>query len=305
MELTNQTNNTHGEKIAIKISVITIIVNILLSLFKLIAGIVASSSAMISDAVHSASDVFSTFVVIIGVKLSSQEADYKHQYGHERLESIAAVILAVFLVAVGIGIGWDGIEKIISRDNGEIKTPGRLALLAAVLSIAAKEWMYWYTRAAAKKINSDALMADAWHHRSDALSSVGAFIGILGARMGFPRLDPAASVVICILIVKVACDIFKDAMDKMVDKSCNEETVSRMEKVIYDQEGVIKVDSIKTRIFGAKIYVDVEIAADSTLNLIESHAIAERVHNAIESEFPEVKHCMVHVNPVEVSNEYI
>lgn len=306
MELTNQTNNIpDNEKMAIKVSVISIIVNLILSLIKLIAGIVANSSAMVSDAVHSASDVFSTFIVIIGVKISNREPDIEHQYGHERLESIAAIILAVILAATGIGIGLEGLEIILAPNQEELKIPGLMALLAAILSIAVKEWMYWFTRSAARKVNSDALMADAWHHRSDALSSVGAFIGILGARMGFPLLDPAASVVISVLIIKVSFDIFKDAIDKMIDKSCNEETVRRMENIISNQEGVIKIDYIKTRLFGAKIYVDVEIAADSTLNLVKSHEIAERVHDAIENEFPEVKHCMVHVNPIEVSTDFI
>ena len=285
------------KKIAIRVSVISIIVNLALSLVKLVAGVVANSSAMISDAVHSASDVFSTFIVMIGINISSKKPDKEHQYGHERLESVAAIILAVILFATGIGIGISGIEKVLAGNSGELKVPGILALMAAIVSIAVKEWMYWYTRVAAKKINSDAMMADAWHHRSDALSSVGALIGIFGARLGFPVLDPIASVVISIFVGKAAFEIFKDAIDKMIDKSCNEETVKRMEDIVSSQEGVLQVDRIKTRLFGAKIYVDVEIAADSKLTLVKSHQIAKQVHDAIENEFTEVKHCMVYVKP--------
>ena len=159
--------------------------------------------------------------------------------------------------------------------------------------------MYWFTRAGAKKINSGALMADAWHHRSDALSSVGAFIGIFGARLGFPILDPIASIVICLFIGKAAYDIFKDAIDKLVDKSCEPELVEEMREVILEQEGVLAIDDIRTRLFGAKTYVDIEIAADGNKTLIEAHNIAQKVHDVIEREFTMVKHCMVHVNPSE------
>ena len=159
--------------------------------------------------------------------------------------------------------------------------------------------MYWYTRAAAKKINSGALMADAWHHRSDALSSIGAFIGILGSRMGYPILDPIASLVICLFILKAAYDIFQDALAKMVDKACPEEVVNQMREIILAQEGVEGIDDIKTRLFGAKMYVDVEISVDGDKTLRAAHEIANRVHDAIEDAFPEVKHCMVHENPTE------
>ena len=292
--LEDQNKNT-----AMRVSVVSIVWNVVLSLFKLIAGIVGHSGAMISDAVHSASDVFSTFVVILGVNIASRQSDEDHQYGHDRLECVAAIILAVVLLATGIGIGIGGVNKILGRDFGNTEIPGMIALAAAVVSIGVKEAMFWYTRAAAKKINSGALMADAWHHRSDALSSVGAFVGILGARMGFPVLDPLASVVICIFIAKAAYDIFKDAIDKMVDKSCDEETERAMREVILKQAGVQRVDMLHTRLFGARIYVDIEISADGEMTLREGHEIAQEVHDRIEEEFPLVKHCMVHVNPAE------
>ena len=285
------------KNIAMRVSMVSIAVNIILSLAKLIAGLLGHSGAMISDAVHSASDVFSTFIVIIGVHISNKKSDDEHQYGHERLECVASIVLAVILAGTGIGIGLQGIEKIMEGTSGKLQVPGVMALVAAIISIVVKEWMYWYTRAAAKSIHSGVLMADAWHHRSDALSSIGAFVGILGARLGFPILDPAASVVICIFIGKAAYDIFKDAIDKMVDKSCDRETIEKMQEIIKKQEGVLRIDEIKTRLFGSKIYVDIEIAADGTKTLNETHRIAERVHDAIEAEFPMVKHCMVHVNP--------
>lgn len=193
------------QQTAMKVSGISILVNLLLSVFKLIAGIVAHSGAMISDAIHSASDVGSTFIVIIGVRLSAKKSDKEHQYGHERMECVSSIVLAGMLLVTGLGIGVTGARDIVkSTSGGTIAIPGTLALIAAVVSIVVKEWMFWYTRGAAKKLNSGALMADAWHHRSDALSSIGAFIGIFGARLGYLILDPIASIVICFMIAKAS-----------------------------------------------------------------------------------------------------
>ncbi len=286
-----------NEKIVMRVSFNSAAVNIILSLFKVVVGFAAHSGAMISDGIHSASDVFSTIVVVIGYKLAGKESDENHQYGHERIECVAAILLAMILCITGFAIGLSGIRKIIGSEEMPLEVPGLLALVAALASILVKEGMYWYTRAAAKQVNSGALMADAWHHRSDALSSVGSLVGIVGARMGYPICDPIASVVICGFIVKAAYDIFKDAVDKMMDTACDQETIERMEAVILAEDGVHGIDRLQTRLFGARIYVDVEIAVDGELTLRNAHAIAEGVHYAIEKNFEEVKHCMVHVNP--------
>lgn len=293
----HQEEPSREKKIAMHVSTVSVAVNLLLSVFKLLAGFIAHSAAMISDAIHSASDVFSTVVVMIGVTISEKSSDEEHPYGHERLECVASLILAIILAATGIGIGITGIRKVLDGNYGDLQIPGVLALIAAIVSIGTKEWMYWFTRAAAKKINSGALMADAWHHRSDALSSVGAFVGIFGARIGFPLLDPIASIVICLFIEKAAIDIFRDSMDKMVDKAWPDEVIEQMKQVIYAQEGIEGIDDIRTRLFGSKIYVDVEILVDGSKTLTQAHEVAEHVHDAIEHEFTNVKHCMVHVNP--------
>ncbi len=285
------------KQITMKVSTISIIINIALSLFKLLAGIFAHSGAMISDAIHSASDVLSTFIVMIGAHLSHKASDPEHQYGHERLECVVSIILAIILCATGIGIGLNGIHKVIHFNSAHLKTPGILALIVALFSIFIKEWMYHYTKRAAKKINSGSLLADAWHHRSDALSSIGSFIGIFGARLGFSVLDPIASVIICLLIVKAAYDILKDAVSKLVDHSCDPATLLCMKEIVENQDGVLSLDEIKTRLFGSKIYVDIEIGADGNQSLHHAHDIAENVHLLIENTFPTVKHCMVHVNP--------
>lgn len=282
---------------AMHVSMVTITWNILLSAFKFFAGIYAHSAAMVSDAVHSASDVLSTIVVMIGFKISTKESDKTHPYGHERYESVAALILAVILGVTGVGIGYAGGRNIFSGDYTLLAVPGVLALIAAILSIVIKEIMYWYTRATAKRINSGAMMADAWHHRSDALSSVGSLIGIAGARMGYPVLDSVACLIISLFIIKVAYDIFMDSIRKMTDTACDDALVEEIRETILRQDGVIRIDNMKTRLFGNKIYVDVDISAQGNITLHEGHGVANRVHDEIEARFPNVKHCMVHVNP--------
>ena len=284
------------EKTATKVSLVSVAGNTVLSFLKLLAGILAHSGAMISDAVHSASDVFSSFIVIIGVKLSVKAADREHPYGHERFECVAAIVLSVVLAGTGLLIGYRAVETIRAGTDAQI-VPGLLALVAAVVSIAVKEAMYWYTRYYAKRLNSSALMANAWHHRSDALSSVGALIGIAGARLGYPVMEPIASLVICLFILKAAYDIFHDATAKMVDHACDGQTEAAIRQCALEQPGVLGVDLLQTRMFGNRIYVDLEISADGKLSLAEGHTIAEQVHSAVETRFPDVKHIMVHVNP--------
>ena len=284
------------KSIMIRVSKVSVAANVFLSAFKLFAGVVGHSGAMIADAVHSLSDVAGSGLVILGAHLSSKEADREHQYGHERLECVISLILANVLLLVAAGIGIEGIRGMIDPQSAAM--PGMLALIAAVVSVASKEVLYWYTRAAAKKIDSVSLMAEAWHHRSDAISSVGSFIGIFGAMLGFPVLQPAVCVLIAVLIFKVGIDIYRETMNKLIDKACDDETAEKIKATIVAQEGVIALDEIKTRLFGSKVYVDIEIACDGTQSLYDAHRIAERVHRQVEELFPgRIKHCSVHVNP--------
>ena len=266
---------------------------------KLLAGIAGHSGAMVSDAVHSLSDVGTTAIAFLGVRLSRKEADREHPYGHERMECAASLILGTILFLVGFGIGWEGLTKITARAYDTLAVPGKIALAAAFLSILSKEAMYWYTRHYALLLDSAAFMADAWHHRSDALSSIGSLIGIGGAMLGFPVLDPVASLVICLCIFKVAFDTMKDAFDKMLDTSCGKEYESRLSAFITNQPDIVRLDSLRTRMFGSKVYVDLEIAMTGTKTLQEAHAVAERIHDAVEETFPSIKHIMIHVNPAD------
>lgn len=288
---TNSSNNYIPNKVAI----VTIIWNFILATFKFIAGIIGNSSAMISDAIHSASDIFSTIVVIIGIKLASKEPDKEHPYGHERLECIAAIILSMILFVTGLEIGISAIKSLLSG-NTTSNEIGVIALIAAIASIIVKEAMYWYTRHYAKKLKSGALMADAWHHRSDSLSSIGALIGIIGTRQGLVWADSVASIVIFLFIAKASWDIFIDAIDKLIDKACDEETERKMRKFVVRHKDVLGIDLFQTRQFGNKIYVDIEIVVDGEYSLNQAHAIAEEIHDTIEQEFDNVKHVMIHVN---------
>ena len=286
------------KKIFDRLSRVGILGNVLLAAFKLLAGILGRSGAMVSDAVHSLSDVFATFIAWIGVRLSKRAEDTEHPYGHERLECVASLILGLILAGTGIGIGWTGINKLFF-DRGSIEIPTALPLIAAVVSVIVKETMYQYTMHYARALDSAAFKADAWHHRSDAISSVGSFIGIGLARLGFPVMDPIASLIICVLILKVAYDIIRDAMNRMLDTSCGSAFEQDLRAFIGSRDGVERIDLLRTRQFGNRIYVDLEIAVKPDISLIEAHGIAESVHGAVEKEFPNVKHVMIHVNPLE------
>ncbi|ACA54162.1 cation transporter [Clostridium botulinum] len=288
--------NEERLKIGNKVSNITIIVNIILSFIKVLFGIIGHSAATIADGIHSLSDVLSTIAVIIGLKISSKPADKDHPYGHEKLEAVTSKLLATMLFLTALFIGYSGIKVIINKD---FSVPSKITIYVAILSIVTKEWMYRYTLKAAKKINSTALEADAWHHRSDSFSSIGTLIGIIGARLKYPILDPIASLVICIFIIKVSIDIYKNSINQLVDHCADEKTINMITEQIKSVKEVERIDELKTRLHGSKLYVDVEIALDYSLSLKESHSIAEKVHDKIEASNNDIIHCMVHVNPYE------
>ena len=280
-----------------KLSAVGVAGNVLLAVFKLVAGLLGNSMALISDAVHSASDVLATAVAYVGDRIARREADENHPYGHERFEQLAAAVLAIILASVGIGIGIAGAQAALGGGSQE-EVPGVLALVAAGVSIVVKEAMFWYTRHGAKKIGSDVFMADAWLHRTDALSSVAALIGVGAARLGFPLGDSLASIVICLFILKVAWDVGREAIGKLVDESGGAELNELIAEHVYCCEGVDHVDSVVTRRFGSQYYADVEVAMDGSLPLSEAHKRAEEVHAHIEKVCPQVKHVTVHVNPI-------
>ena len=289
---------SENQKIAMKVTSRSIAINVLLAAFKLFAGITAHSAAMIADAIHSISDLATTVVVRIGIKLSSKESDAEHQYGHERMEFIAVLIVAIALCVTGIWIGVEGIGNVIELTAGEeFVTPGILALIAAIAGIVVKEGVFWYVRFAAKKVKSDALMADAWHSRVDGLSSVGSLLGVAAARAGFPVADSLASIVICVFIIKVALKIGKEAINKITDKSCDTETIEKIRGIILAYDEVRQITRLMTRMSGNRIYVDADISLDGDLSFIKAHEITDNIHDEIEKKLTDVKHCMIHTEP--------
>jgi len=284
---------------SIRISIISIIVNAVLSALKLFAGFFGHSQALIADAVHSLSDVLTTVVVIVSLLVSGRKPDDNHEYGHQKYEGIATLLLALALGYVGIKIGISGASAIITGSYKDFSLPTLLPAIAALVSIVVKEAMYQVTMKVARKEKSSALKADAEHHRSDALSSVGSLAGVLFALFGFPVMDSVASIIICIFILKTAIEILLEALKGLTDSSADENTEEAIERDAMSIEGVERIDMLKTRVFGSGYYVDIEIAVDGDLKLQESHEIAEKVHDKIENKYPDVLHCMVHVNPYE------
>lgn len=283
---------------AMRVSRLSLAVNVILSAFKFMAGALSGSIAMISDAAHSASDVFTTVIVMIGIKISGKESDVSHPYGHERFECVAAILLSMLLLSAGIAMGYVGILKLVQGAFNALDAPvGTLALSAALLSIFVKEILYRITNRYAKLLRSSALRADAWHHRSDALSSIGSFAGILGAKLGMPILDPIASLVISLLIVKAACSIFIDAVKKMTDESCDENTREQILSLVAKTEGISEVGEIKTRKFADRILVEVVLIARGDMDLCTADKIATLCGKKVEDMFECVKKCDVRLIP--------
>ncbi len=287
----------NDEKLGIKVSIFCLIINLCLSNFKLCAGIIGNSYAMVADSIHSFSDVFTTIIVIIGLKISLKKADAGHPYGHDRFECVAALVLSFVLAGTGLIMGYSAVTNLISGAYKKAKVPEIIALIASVVSILTQILMFIITFKYAKKINSGAMKADAWHHLSDSLSSIGSFIGILGAMLGVSILDVIAGGLICLIILKVAVNIFIDSIKKITDTSAPVDLQIKIKDTVSKIDGVKGIDTLRTRLFGNMVYIDIEISCDRNLNLGDAHAIAQNVHDKIESQFKEVKHCLVHINP--------
>lgn len=285
------------------VSRVVIVCNVLLSLLKTLTGLFAHSAALVSDGINSVFDVISGVIVIIGAKASSKEADEEHPYGHERIESVASVILAVVLFVTAVFIGHTVIEEVVSGAYKTRAIPGVLTIVAAVLSIAAKEGMYWYTNLHAERLHSLSMKAEALDCRADVISTLGTLAGIIAARCGIMVGDQIASLFVCFFILRTAYLVFKEAVEQMVDKSCDDKTAESIRQTILSVHGVLGIDLLMVRVFGNRLYIDVEIVENGDITLHAAHKVAEEVHNRVESSFPNVKHIMVHVNPAESQAE--
>ncbi|MBU5590176.1 cation diffusion facilitator family transporter [Clostridium sp. MSJ-4] len=283
-----------NSKIGTKASLITITANIFLCVFKMLAAFIGKSSAMLADAFHSLADILTTVIVIIGLKVSSKGADESHPYGHEKFEPVFAKLMSLILIFTGASIGYKSFMDLIS---GNLNSPHKIALIAAGVSIFVKEAMYWYTIIIAKRIKSIAMETDAWHHRSDALSSIGTFLGILGARLGIKILDPIAGLLVSLLIIKIGIEYYFKAIKELVDHCANNEIIEKIKDITFNIKGVTNIINLKTRTFGNKIYADIEISVDGDLTISEGHKIAQKVHDSIEENIVDIKHCLVKLEP--------
>lgn len=278
------------------------IVNLLLVCVKVVAGIAGHSAAMVSDAVHSLSDLLTDFVVLAFVRVSGRPKDASHDYGHGKFETMASLLIGIFLAAAAIGIVVSGAVKLSSWLQGEdIPAPGRMALWAALLSIAAKELLFRYTDAKGRKLDSPALRANAWHHRSDALSSIGAAIGIAGALLLGDRwtvLDPLASIVIGAMLVKVAWDMLGPSFGELTDSSLPAETEQEIIGMIRDIPGIFEPHNLRTRRIGRLIAAEVHIRLDGSQSLSEAHEKASEVERRFKERFGRESHIIVHMEPL-------
>lgn len=278
------------------------VVNLLLMGVKFVAGIAGHSAAMISDAVHSLSDFVTDIVVLVFVRISAQPQDEGHDYGHGKFETMATLLIGLALAAAAIGIVVSGAGKLAAWLQGEdLPSPGKLALWAALLSILAKEVLYQYTRIKGQKLDSPALEANAWHHRSDALSSVGAAIGIGGAILLGNRwtvLDPLASIVVGLMLVKVAWDLLGPSFRELTDSSLPKETEAEMLEIIRGIDGVQDPHNLRTRRVGNRIVAEVHIRLDGSQSLSEAHEKATEVERRIKARFGQQSHIVVHMEPV-------
>ena len=277
------------------------IVNIVLLVFKFIAGILGHSAAMIADAIHSLSDFLTDIIVIVFVRLSSKPADHDHDYGHGKYETLATSVIGMALAVVAVMLGWDGIEKIIYVMQGnQLESPGIIALWAAILSIVLKEWIFRATRKVAKEENSKALEANAWHHRSDAMSSIGTAIGIGGAVMlgdSWAILDPIAAIVVCILIIVTAFKIIRQASGELLEESLPKDIEDKIEQIAYQDPLVSDIHKLHTRRIGNIIAIEMHLRMPSDVTLAESHIHANSIEKSLKQEFGNGTHIMLHIEP--------
>ena len=290
------------EKEIYKVTIVGSFVNFLLLIFKFVSGIVGHSAAMIADAVHSLSDFVTDILVLVFVKISSKPADKDHRYGHGKFETLATAIIGAVLMAVGIGIFYQGATSIYAVYNGQVlSSPGYIALIAAAVSIVSKEAVYWYTAIKGKKLNSQAVVANAWHHRSDAFSSIGTLLGIGGAILGGEKwavLDPIAAVVVSIFIVKVAISILNGSLQELLEHALPKTVQEEIKQLILSVDGVSEPHHLRTRRVGSNYAIEVHIRMDGNLSLNEAHHITSLVEKKLKEKYGEGTNLSVHAEPL-------
>lgn len=290
-------------RIAQQVTWVGFFINLVLSILKIIAGITSRSAAMIADGVHSFSDFITDAFVLIFIRISGKERDQDHHYGHGKYETFATLLISIALLLVGIGIFWNGVTMVMDVLNGkELQQPGIVALIAAIVSILVKEALYWYTAIKGKKIESQAVIANAWHHRSDAFSSIGTALGIAGAIFlgtNWRILDPLAGMIVSIFILKVAFDLGKPSMHELLEQSLPESTLQEISKLVEAHPEVIFQHNLKTRRIGNIIAIDIHIKLDKNISFVHSHDVATEIEKSLRKKYGERTVTNIHTEPYE------
>ena len=291
------------DKKVYRVTLLGSVVNLLLLVFKFVAGVLGHSAAMIADAVHSLSDFVTDLIVIVFVKISSKPEDADHAYGHGKYETLASCIIGLGLIVVGVMMGYNAMVKIVDvvRNGTELASPGIIALAAAVLSIVLKEWMFRITRKVAREVDSPAVEANAWHHRSDALSSVGTAIGIGGAVLlgsKWAVLDPIAALVVSVFIVVQAAKILSDAIGQLMEKSLPRDVEQRICEIVYEEEGTSDIHHLRTRKIGSQISIELHVRMNGSLTLREVHDKSIAIEKRLRAAFGDSTYINLHVEPL-------
>ncbi|KTD23783.1 cation efflux family protein [Legionella lansingensis] len=277
-----------------KITIIGAVVTAILGVIKLFGGIIYHSHALVADGVHSFSDLITDLMVLFASKYGSQDADATHPYGHQRIETAATLILALLLILAGAGIAWDSLSEVIQATHDK---PGWLALPVALLSIVANEMLFHYTYHVGQKIQSSLVITNAWHHRSDAASSIVVTLGLVGTILGFIYLDAIAAIIVGLMIIKMGMSYGWDSVKELIDTAVEPEVLKKIEDIIESVPGVEKIHQLRSRLMGGDILVDVHILVSPYISVSEGHYIAQHVHQALMNELKRVKDVIVHVDP--------
>lgn len=285
-----------------KVTLLGSFVNFLLVIFKFLAGIAGHSAAMLADAVHSLSDFITDVVVFVFVRISNKPQDKGHDYGHGKYETLATALIGVALLGVGFGILWNGAREILDFLHGEkLRSPGMLALVAAVVSILFKEILYQYTVRVGKRCHSQVVIANAWHHRSDALSSIGTAVGIGGAILLGPKwtvLDPIAAVIVSFFIMRVSIKLLIPCVEELLEKSLPENVEHEIEQIVLSFDGVSEPHHLKTRRIGNNYAIEIHVRMDGNIPLYKAHETATAIERKLKEKFGEGTHVGIHVEPV-------
>nr|CRH06632.1 putative Cation diffusion facilitator family transporter [Candidatus Magnetococcus massalia] len=276
-----------------------VVVNLLLSIGKIIAGVVGHSAALVADGVHSASDLVSDGVVWLGMRIARQAPDEEHPYGHGRFETLATLFIALALLAVAIGIVVDAVDRVHLEATSTMLVPTDMALIAVILSIFTKEGLFHYTLRVGERLNQRALIANAWHHRSDAISSIAAMVGIVGAQMGWPLMDPIAAIVVAFILGKVAWGFLMEVYHEFVNAASAVDAAvqQKIQQLIDEHPDVRSAHLVKARRSGSDVQVDIHVVVNPMLSVSEGHQIAEQLRMTLTTEIQGVQDALVHVDP--------